>query len=250
MMLSARHLTFGYDSAFGDEGRIVLDDVLLDIKPGSITVLIGPSGTGKTTLLRCLAMLAPPQQGEIQVDDQLFRYPTAANLPAPTPPWPKLTAVFQQLFLWPHLTLRQNILLPMRLQKPAGVATALEELIDAFDMGHFIDRYPNQASLGQRQRAALARAIILNPRYLLLDEVTSALDVEQITRVLDYLALLRQRGMGLFIITHLLGFARQTADQVIFMEKGRIAESGDVSILTNPQSPRLQKFLAIETAMG
>lgn len=250
MMLSARHLTFGYDSAFGDEGRIVLTDVSLDIKPGSITVLIGPSGTGKTTLLRCLAMLATPQRGEIQVDDQLFRYPAAANLPALTPPWPKLTAVFQQLFLWPHLTLRQNILLPMRLQEPAGVATALEELIEAFDMGNFIDRYPNQASLGQRQRAALARAIILNPRYLLLDEVTSALDVEQITRVLDYLALLRQRGMGLFIITHLLGFARQTADQVIFMEKGRIAESGDVSILTNPQSPRLQKFLAIETAMG
>jgi len=243
-MLSARHLSFDYG------GRPVLTDVSLDIKPGSITVLIGPSGTGKTTLLRCLAMLATPQRGEIQVDEQLFRYPTATNLPTPTPPWPKLTAVFQQLFLWPHLTLRQNILLPMRLQEPAGVATALEELIDAFDMGHFIDRYPNQASLGQRQRAALARAIILNPRYLLLDEVTSALDVEQITRVLDYLALLRQRGMGLFIITHLLGFARQTADQVIFMEKGRIAESGDVSILTNPQSPRLQKFLAIETAMG
>ncbi|MBM3603147.1 MAG: amino acid ABC transporter ATP-binding protein, partial [Alphaproteobacteria bacterium] len=110
--------------------------------------------------------------------------------------------------------------------------------------------YPNQASLGQRQRAALARAIILNPRYLLLDEVTSALDVEQITRVHGYLAQLRQRGMGLFIITHLLGFARQTADQVVFMEKGRIAERGDVSILTRPQSPRLQQFLAMATAMG
>lgn len=243
-MLSARHLSFDYG------GRPVLTDVSLDIKPGSITVLIGPSGTGKTTLLRCLAMLATPPRGEIQVDEQLFRYPTATNLPTPTPPWPKLTAVFQQLFLWPHLTLRQNILLPMRLQEPAGVATALEELIEAFDMGNFIDRYPNQASLGQRQRAALARAIILNPRYLLLDEVTSALDVEQITRVLDYLAQLRQRGMGLFIITHLLGFARQTADQVVFMAKGSIVERGDVSILTTPQSQRLQQFLAVATAMG
>ena len=240
-MLEARNLTFSYGN------RPVLKDINLTIKPGGITVLIGPSGTGKTTLLRCLALLEQPQQGEIIVDEQSFSYPWPPAKPF-HPPWPKLTAVFQQLFLWPHLTLRDNILLPVRLQQASDVKIRLDALIEAFDMQDFIDRYPNEASLGQRQRVALARALMLNPTYLLLDEITSALDVEQIAKILTYLKQLRGRNIGIFIITHLLGFARHAADQMLFMADGSVCESGGPDILINPQTERLFQFLSVIAA--
>lgn len=240
-MLEARNLVFSFP------GKPVFRDVSLGIKPGGITVLIGPSGTGKTTLLRCLALLEKPQSGEIAVDEQNFAYPWPAEKPF-NPPWPKLTTVFQQLFLWPHLTLRENILLPVRRRGVANTKDALAALIEAFDMGDFIDSYPNEASLGQRQRAALARAVMLEPRYLLLDEITSALDVEQIAKILTYLKTLRGRQIGIFIITHLLGFARHAADQVVFMAGGEIAEQGAPDILKNPQTERLQQFLSVIAA--
>ena len=112
-------------------------------------------------------------------------------------------------------------------------------------MAGFIDNYPNEASLGQRQRVALARAVMLEPHYLLLDEITSALDVEQIAKILSYLKTLRGKNIGIFIITHLLGFARHAADQVVFMANGEIAESGSADILRNPQTERLSQFLSV-----
>jgi len=238
-MLEARNLIFSY----GD--RPILKNINLTVTPGGVTVLIGPSGTGKTTLLRCLSLLEKPQSGEIRVDDQTFAYPMAGGIV--NPPWPKLTSVFQQLFLWPHLTLRENILLPVK-RRGRGTGTELDALIDAFDMGTFIDRYPNEASLGQRQRVALARALMLDPRYLLLDEITSALDVEQIAKILSYLKTLRGKNIGIFIITHLLGFARHAADQVVFMAQGEVVESGGPDILRNPQSERLGQFLSVIAA--
>ncbi|HAX91868.1 MAG TPA: peptide ABC transporter ATP-binding protein [Rhodospirillaceae bacterium] len=238
-MLTAHNLSFAYD-----DGKTVFDGVDLDIAPGGITVLIGPSGTGKTTLLRCLALLDPPRGGEIMVDEQRFTFPIPAGGHAPAP-WPQLTAVFQQLFLWPHLTLRENILLPVRLSGQTNGHEELDKLIDAFDMGAFIERYPNEASLGQRQRIALARALMLKPRYLLLDEITSALDVEQIAKILGYLKTLRGQNIGIFLITHLLGFARHAADQVLFMADGTIAERGGPDILKNPQTERLFQFLSV-----
>ncbi|MDD3182552.1 MAG: ATP-binding cassette domain-containing protein [Alphaproteobacteria bacterium] len=241
-MLSVRNLSFSYEN-----GKKVFDGVDLDIMPSEITVLIGPSGTGKTTLLRCLALLDPPQKGTIKVDDQTFLFP-APPQGNPAPPWPKLTAVFQQLFLWPHLTLRENILLPVRLRNLAENGVELDKLIEAFDMQEFIDHYPNEASLGQRQRVALARSLMLKPRYLLLDEITSALDVEQIAKILSYLKTLRGQDLGIFIITHLLGFARHTADQVLFMADGKIEERGGPEILKDPKSERLYQFLSVIAA--
>ncbi len=240
-MLEARNLNFSY----GD--KPILKNVSLQVPPGGITVLIGPSGTGKTTLLRCLALLEPPQSGSISIDHETFTYPWPAGK-AFTPPWPKLTTVFQQLFLWPHMTLRENILLPVRRRKGGDIHGELNALIEAFDMKDFIDSYPNEASLGQRQRVALARALMLEPRYLLLDEITSALDVEQIAKILTYLKGLRGKNIGIFIITHLLGFAKHAADQVVFMANGEVAESGSPDILKNPQTERLYQFLSVIAA--
>jgi ABC-type polar amino acid transport system ATPase subunit len=241
-MLEARKLDFSYP------GKPVLKSIDLSIAPGGITVLIGPSGTGKTTLLRCLALLEAPLSGTIAVDEQSFSWPRPSDTPF-NPPWPKLTAVFQQLFLWPHMTLRENILMPVRRRRADGDASGkLDALIEAFDMREFIDRFPNEASLGQRQRAALARALMLEPRYLLLDEITSALDVEQIAKILAYLQGLRGKDIGIFIITHLLGFARHAADQVLFMANGEIAERGGADILKNPQTERLGQFLSVIAA--
>jgi ABC-type polar amino acid transport system ATPase subunit len=240
-MLAARNLSFSYPD------KPVFKNVDIEVNPGGITVLIGPSGTGKTTLLRCLALLEPPQTGEIRVDDEVFKYPWPAGKPF-VPPWPKLTTVFQQLFLWPHLTLRENILLPVRRRGHKDMDGELENLIESFDMKEFINSYPNEASLGQRQRVALARALMLQPHYVLLDEITSALDVEQIAKILSYLKGLRGKNIGIFIITHLLGFARHAADKVVFMADGVIAESGGPDILRNPQTERLGQFLSVIAA--
>ncbi|MGE4351186.1 MAG: amino acid ABC transporter ATP-binding protein [Bdellovibrionales bacterium] len=241
-MLSVRDLSFSYEN-----GKQIFNDLSLDISPGGITVLIGPSGTGKTTLLRCLALLDPPQKGTIKIDDDVYMFPPTPD-GNPAEPWPKLTAVFQQLFLWPHLTLRENILLPVRLREGQNNKEELEKLVEAFDMQEFIDNYPNEASLGQRQRVALARSLMLKPRYLLLDEITSALDVEQIAKILDYLKTLRGQDIGIFIITHLLGFARHAADQILFMADGQVQESGGPEILKNPQTERLYQFLSVIAA--
>lgn len=152
--------------------------------------------------------------------------------------------MFQQLFLWPHLTLRENILLPAR-NIGGDIDARVEELIDLFAMHDFIDRYPSEASGGQKQRTALARALILNPTYLLLDEITSALDVEQISRILSCLQQLKERGIGIFIITHLINFARKAADQILFIDKGEIQAHGGPEIMTTPNNARLSEFLSL-----
>ncbi len=230
----------GLYKSFGD--KHILKNVDIAIAPGSITCIIGPSGTGKTTLLRSLAMLDLPDKGTISVDEQTFRFPTTAE--EIDPPWPKLTAVFQSLFLWPHLTLRENIMLPAR-GRNATAEKDIQGLINLFEMQQFIDNFPNEASIGQRQRVALARALMLNPRYILLDEITSALDVEQTAKILTKLAHLKERGIGVFLITHHLGFARRAADQIVFMNEGTVEEKGGVEILSNPKSERLRQFLSL-----
>jgi ABC-type polar amino acid transport system ATPase subunit len=225
---------------------VALNDVDVSVARDKITVVIGPSGSGKTTLLRALALLDPPDRGCVSIDGTAFQFPRR-NSGTLAPPWPKVTVVFQQLFLWPHLTLRENILLPLRLN--GGDFARFEEVIRLFGMIDFLDRYPNEASLGQRQRAALARALVLEPHYVLLDEITSALDIEQTGIIMNYLFSLRDRGIGLMVVTHFIGFAkrilaRREGDQLVFLEGGSVLESGDIGVLENPKHPRLRAFLA------
>jgi len=238
-------------------GQKIIDNIDIQLAPGEIAVVIGPSGSGKTTLLKLLAMLEKPDSGKVIVDDKQYIFPAEK---IESPPWPKITVVFQQLFLWPHLTLLQNIKLPHELRsggRPRGEdrrqgestdapeQRRLEDLLELFDMQGFVHRYPNEASLGQRQRTALVRALILQPEYLLLDEITSSLDVEQIAIILSYLKRLSKKGIGVLIVTHLLNFAREAADKVIFIDSGQIIESGGREVLDSPRQERVKKFLSV-----
>ena len=225
-------------------GKEILHGVNITVEPGTITALIGPSGGGKTTLLRALSLLDAPDSGTVCVDDSVNTFPIAHGCKV-APPWPRLTVVFQQLFLWPHLTLRENILLPVQNRRQKGDQDYLHELTELFGMQEFIGRFPNEVSLGQRQRAALARALVLDPAYILLDEITSSLDVEQVGAILAHLQTLRDRGIGILIITHLLGFARRASDRLIFLDDGVVLEAGGREILDAPRHERVQRFLSM-----
>ncbi len=235
-MIHARQLTKSR------AGKLVLDRVDLTLTPGKVTAIIGPSGGGKTTLLRAVSLLDPPESGTLAVDDIAYRFPLDPEAPF-VKPWPRVTAVFQQLFLWPHLTLRENIMLPLRCLKRADAKDTVEPLVERFGMTGFVDRYPNEVSGGQQQRAALARALALNPEYLLLDEITSALDVEQSAILLTHLLELRGTGIGILLISHHLHFLQRAADEIVFLDEGRIVETGGPEMLTKPNTERVARFV-------
>ena len=220
-----------------------LRNVNVNLSPGTITTLIGPSGSGKSTTLRALAMLEPPDSGEITLNGTTYNFPLKKHRPVPTP-WPIITIVFQQLFLWPHLTLRQNIVLPVR-RRGEQANGHVADLVEKLEMGSFVDRYPNEVSLGQRQLAAITRALALKPKYLLLDEITSALDVEYVGLILDHLRAARDEGLAILLVTHFIGFARESASQVLFMDHGAIVESGGPETLDHPKTERLKTFLSL-----
>lgn len=222
-------------------GVSILNEIDVSVEPGTITAIIGPSGSGKSTLLRVLSCLDTADSGEVEIDGDRYTLPVDVFTPKP---WPKLSIVFQQLFLWPHLTIRENILLPLRV-KGLKRNKELERYIKLFEMTDFIDRYPNQSSLGQRQRGALVRALILHPTYLLLDEITSSLDVEHTDAILSHLETIRDTGVGILLVTHLIQFAERVSDQVIFLNQGEVIEAGDTSILKQPKHERVKKFLSL-----
>ena len=229
-------------------GNKVLKEIDIHVEKGKITTIIGPSGCGKSALVRALSLLDPPTLGTIIIDDRQYVFPQKNN-DNPSLPWPKLTVVFQELFLWPHMTLRQNITFPIRKQLNPDMKRYIDELIEQFEMSEFIDRYSNEVSSGERQRVALVRALVLRPDYIILDEITSALDVEQINSVLSCLQSLRKEDIGILLVTHLIGFARRVADHIVFIDGGRVLESGGKEVLDAPTNDRTRRFLsAIEAA--
>ncbi len=227
------------------QGSTVLRDADVSVEPGSITVCLGPNGAGKSVLLRALALIDPPSSGVVRIDDDIYTFP--GTDPRVVPPWPRITLVFQQLFLWPHLTLRDNIMLAAENQgtEQDRLTDDLEALLERFDLSDVVARYPNEASGGQRQRVALIRAAILKPRWLLLDEPTSSQDLEQTQRFIEFCQDLRTAGVGLVIATHFLGLAAKLRAQILFLDNGRIVERGDASILAKPKSERLRRFVEL-----
>ena len=227
--------------SFGE--TLVLHDVNLTVPEHTATVLIGASGSGKSTLLRCINLLEPIDDGLILLDGQEISDP-AINVDVIRR---KLGIVFQSFNLFPHLTIRENITLaPIKVQgKSRDEANELADgLLKRFDLMEKADEYPDRLSGGQQQRAAIIRSIAVNPRLLLLDEVTSALDPVLVNEVLSIVRDLKSDGMTMVLATHEMGFATQVADQVCFLESGLILERGTPEqVLKAPSHQKTKEFL-------
>lgn len=223
-------------------GNPVLCGVDLDVPRGHTLCVIGPSGSGKSTLLRTVNRLLEPDRGDVLLDGEsvLRRDPNLLRQ--------QVGMVFQQFNLFPHLSVLRNLTLPLR--KLRGLAqeeaneAALRQL-DLVGLRHKAQVRPGQLSGGQQQRVAIARALVMAPRVMLFDEATSALDPELVKGVLALMAELGREGMTMVVVTHEMGFAREVADRVAFMDHGVVVESGSPQALFDaPRSPRLRQFLA------
>jgi polar amino acid transport system ATP-binding protein len=227
--------------SFGE--NLVLDDVSIEFPPQSATVIIGASGSGKSTLMRCMNLLEELHDGQILLEgSDISAY--GIDLDSVRG---KIGSVFQAFNLFPHLNVMENITLAPRLVhgKSKNEADALaKDLLQRFGLSDKADEYPNLLSGGQQQRVAIIRAVATNPKLLLLDEVTSALDPVLIAEVLTLIAELKRDGMTMVIATHEMGFAKKIADKVVFLHKGRVHESGTPDqIFSSPKSDELKAFL-------
>jgi polar amino acid transport system ATP-binding protein len=232
----------------------VLKGVDLEVPAGSVTCLIGPSGSGKTTLLRCVNHLEAVSAGQLYVDGALVGYRRVGDRLEELHPREiakaraKIGMVFQQFNLFPHLTVLQNIVeAPIGVinEKPAAAKEHARSLLSRVGLADHADDYPNRLSGGQQQRVAIARALAMRPKLMLFDEPTSALDPELVGDVLNVMRGLAEDGMTMIIVTHEMGFAREVADNVVFMDDGLVVERGAPSaVLANPSHPRTRSFLA------
>ncbi len=220
-----------------------LDGVTAGIKKGEVVVIIGPSGSGKSTFLRSLNLLELPTSGSITFDDVEITAPKVnINLHRQ-----KMGMVFQHFNLFPHMTILRNMTIaPMKLLKKSkeeAEKTAME-LLKRVGLEDRAGAYPSQLSGGQKQRVAIVRALCMKPDVMLFDEPTSALDPEMVGEVLEVMKQLAQEGMTMVVVTHEMGFAKEVADRVIFMDSGSIVEEGTPQeIFENPQNERTQSFL-------
>jgi len=243
--VSTRHALLEFDSVdkyFGETH--VLKDVSLDVDEGDVTVVIGPSGSGKSTLLRCANRLEEIQGGEIRLEGQSISAPDADIDRLRQ----RIGMVFQSFNLFPHKTALENVTLAPRKVRGADRNTArdrADRLLDRVGLGNQKESYPNQLSGGQQQRVAIARALAMDPRVMLFDEVTSALDPELVGEVLGVMRDLADEGMTMMVVTHEMGFAREVGDRIVLMADGEIIESAPpAKFFENPETERAKRFLS------
>ena len=244
----------GVHKFFGD--LHVLRGIDLDVANGEVCVIMGPSGSGKSTLLRCLNQLETISAGEIFIDGELLGYrkdPSTGVLYDLTDKQiasqrSQIGMVFQRFNLFPHMTALENVMEgPIQvLGRPkAEVARDAQEYLELVGLGDRLNHYPSQLSGGQQQRVAIARALAMKPELMLFDEPTSALDPELVGEVLSVMQDLAKAGMTMVVVTHEVGFAREVADHVVFMDGGTIVEEGSPEdVIVNPQNPRTQEFFS------
>ena len=231
----------GLHKYFGENE--VLKGIDCDIETGEVVCVIGPSGSGKSTFLRCINCLEQPTAGTVRVDGNIMD----ANAKNIDELREDVGMVFQHFNLFPHLSVLQNVTIAPVLRKRMSEAEAVQvahELLGRVGLDDKADAMPNSLSGGQKQRVAIARALAMKPGLMLFDEPTSALDPEMVGEVLDVMRQLANEGMTMVVVTHEMGFARQVADRVIFVDQGVIAEEGTPEeVFDHPKNPRTQSFL-------
>ena len=237
-------------------GRLeVLKGISMSVNQGEVFVLVGPSGSGKSTLLRCINHLEKINSGRIWVDGDLVGYRQVGEKLHELRDSEAVTArakigmVFQHFNLFPHMTATENIVLAQRivLDRSTGEARRrAAELLERVGLADKVDEYPSRLSGGQQQRVAIARALAMDPKVMLFDEVTSALDPELVKDVLDVMRELARSGMTMLVVTHEMGFAREVANEVIFMDEGVIVEQGPPErVIGDPREERTKRFLGL-----
>ncbi|RWT16101.1 amino acid ABC transporter ATP-binding protein [Raoultella planticola] len=245
--ISVRGLSKDYD------GVEILRDISFDVPKGSTTCLLGPSGSGKSTLLRCLNWLEVPARGTITISGQPMgrigegphaKYLTRKELMIARG---RIGTVFQNFALWPHLTVLENVMeAPLYVHRRSRTEVEREsfELLETVGLANKAGVYPHQLSGGQKQRVAIARALAIHPELLLFDEPTSALDPEMVNEVLSVMRGLAAKGLTMVVVTHEMDFARNVANEIIFLDEGKLVETGHPDrFFSNPRTERAQRFL-------
>jgi polar amino acid transport system ATP-binding protein len=236
-------------------GRLeVLKGISLEVQPGEVMCLLGPSGSGKTTFIRCINHLEKINSGRLWVDGELVGYRQDGgklyelNDSVVCRKRAEIGMVFQRFNLFGHMTALENVVeAPIRVKRipKDRAAAAAKDLLGRVGLSDKVDSYPAQLSGGQQQRVAIARALAMSPKLMLFDEPTSALDPELVGDVLDAMRALANDGMTMVVVTHEIGFAREVADSVVFMDGGIVVESGRPDeVLSNPQHERTKQFLS------
>lgn len=235
-MINVKHLEKSFGSLH------VLKDINYNFKKGKTTVIIGSSGSGKSTLLRCINMLEKPDSGEIYLEDTLIDYSKNINIVRQ-----QIGMVFQSFNLFSNMTVLKNVTYALRVTKKESITVSNKialELLEKVGILDKKDNYPSTLSGGQQQRVAIARALAMNPQVMLFDEPTSALDPEMVSEVLEVMKSLTNIGLTNIIVSHEMGFAKEVADEIIYMDEGKIIEHNDaLTFFEQPKTKRAQDFL-------